>query len=63
VGCPLLIGGVERSPVLVEARKPLVGRHLPKRVEEGVTVVEHGALPSGELLAGFALSRLRGPKG
>ena len=25
---PLLLGRAERSPVLVEARKPLVGRHL-----------------------------------
>ena len=25
---PLLLGSAERSPVLVESRKPLVGRHL-----------------------------------
>ncbi len=49
----LLLGRAKGPPVLVESRKPLVGRHLPERVKEGVAVVEDGSLAGGDLLAGL----------
>ena len=49
----LLLGRTKGPPVLVESRKPLVGRHLPERVKESVTVVEDGSLAGGDLLAGL----------
>ena len=55
---PLLIGRAKRSPVVIESRKPLVGGHLPKRVKEGVAIVEHGSLAGGYLLAGFPFTGL-----
>lgn len=57
---PLLIGRPKRSPVVIESRKPLVSGHLPKRVEEGVAIVEHGSLAGGYLLAGFPFAGLPG---
>ena len=55
---PLLLVRAKRSPVVIESREPLVGGHLPKRVKEGVAVVEHGALFGGYLLAGFPFTGL-----
>ena len=55
---PLLVGRAKRSPVVIESRKPLVGGHLPKRVKEGVAIVEHGSLAGGYLLVGFPFSGL-----
>ncbi len=54
----LLLGRAKLAPVVIESRKPLVGGHLPKRVKEGVAVVEHGSLAHGYLLAGFSFTGL-----
>ena len=51
---PLLLGRAERSPVLVKSRKPLIGRHLTERAKEGIAVLEHGSLASGDLVASLA---------
>jgi len=55
---PLLLDRVERPPVLVESRKPLIGRHLPEGVEEGVAAVVHGSFAGGDLLAGLLFPSL-----
>ena len=55
---PLLFGRAKGAPVVFESRKPLVGRHLPKRVKEGVAAIEHGSLARSYLLAGFSFTGL-----
>lgn len=55
---PHLLGRAKRSPVVIESRQPLVGGQLPKRVEEGVAVFEHGSLACEYLLAGFPFTGL-----
>ncbi len=54
----LLLDRAERSPVLIESRKPLVSRHLSERVKKRVACVEDGSFAGGDLLAGLTFPRL-----